>query len=73
MLLSVVARLYQAVKHFIDAAHFAKARNFSIIHKSQLSLNTNNVNPLALGPFLDDDGLIRLIRATGRLTETPLS
>ena len=87
-LLGVVARLYQAIQIFkdraktaIDAAHYAKARNY-LFRCSQESSFTEQLEALiegkplghkdkllSLGPFLDDNGLIR---ATGRLTEAPL-
>ena len=87
-LLGVVARLYQAMQIFkdraktaINAAHYAKARNY-LFRCSQKSSFTEQLEALLkgkplghkdkllpLGPFLDDNGLIR---ATGRLTEAPL-
>ena len=87
-LLGVVARLYQAIQTFkdraktaINAAHYAKARNY-LFRWSQKSSFTEQLEALLkgkplghkdkllpLGLFLDDNGLIR---ATGRLTEAPL-
>ena len=87
-LVGVVARLYQAIQIFkdraktaINAAHYAKARNY-LLRCSQKSPFTEQLDALLkgkplghkdkllpLGPFLDDNGLIR---ATGRLTEAPL-